>query len=109
MKIRMKDYQLINLFNVVVIFVINGMCPKDAYHDVSSLDILAQKYLRYQHHRDSFFLKFATWYCFIGFETQKKTPAILPVSVDFEEKWKLILNEAQKKLAEKLLVESVEN
>ena len=55
MKIRMKDYQLINLFNVVLIFVINGMCPKDAYHDVSSLDILAQKYLRYQHHRDSFF------------------------------------------------------
>ena len=54
MKIRMKDYQLINLFNVILIFMINGMCPKDAYH-VSSLYILAQKYLRYQHHRDSFF------------------------------------------------------
>ena len=44
-----------------------------------------------------------------GLKLKKKTPAILPVSVDFEEKWKLILNEAQKKLAEKLLVESVEN
>ena len=28
----------------------------------------------------------------------KKKLAILPASVDFEEKWKLILNEAEKKL-----------
>ena len=38
--------------------------------------------------------------------TLKKKPAILPVSVDFKEKWKLILNEAEKKLVEELLVES---
>ena len=36
----------------------------------------------------------------------KKKPAILPVSVDFKEKWKLVLNEAEKKLVEELLVES---
>ena len=35
----------------------------------------------------------------------KKKPAILPASIDFEEKWKLILNEAEKKLIEELLVE----
>ena len=38
--------------------------------------------------------------------TLKKKPAILPVSVDFKEKWKLVLNEAEKKLVEELLVES---
>ena len=35
----------------------------------------------------------------------KKKPAILPASVNFEEKWKLILNEAEKKLIEELFVE----
>ena len=49
--------------------------------------------------------KFVTGDCSIGFELKKK-PAILPVSVDFEKKWKLILEEAEKKLAEELLVES---
>ena len=36
----------------------------------------------------------------------KKQSAILPVLFDFEEKWKLILKEAEKRLVEKLLVES---
>ena len=36
----------------------------------------------------------------------KKQSAVLPVLFDFEEKWKLILEEAEKKLVEKLLVES---
>ena len=36
----------------------------------------------------------------------KKTPTILSVSFDFEEKWKLILKEAEKKLVQELLEES---
>ena len=48
--------------------------------------------------------QFATGDYSIGLKLKKK-PLILPVSVDFEEKWKLILNEAEKKL-EELLVEN---
>ena len=36
----------------------------------------------------------------------KKTPAISSVSFDFEEKWKLILKEAELKLVQELLEES---
>ena len=139
------------------------MCPKDTYHDVSRLDILTQKCLRYQHHRDNYleslqhhrdnyleslqhhrdnyleslqhhrdnYLESSQHHRDNYLESSqhhrdnyleslqqrivpsglkpKKKPAILPVSVDFEENWKLILKEARKKLVEKSLVESVAN
>ena len=30
------------------------MCSKDGYHHVSHLDILTQKSLRYEHHRENY-------------------------------------------------------
>ena len=86
----MKDYHLINLFNVIVMFLANGMCSKDGYHHISSLDILSQKSLRYQHHRENYFESFQQAIVPSGLKLKKK-PGILPASVDFEEKWKLIL------------------
>ena len=74
----MKDYHLINLFNVIVMFLANGMCSKDGYHHISSLDILSQKSLRYQHHRENYFESFQQ-----GLKLKKK-PGILSASVDFE-------------------------
>ena len=50
----MKDYCLIKLFNVTVIFVVNGMYSNDGYHHVSHLELLTEKSLRYLRHRKNY-------------------------------------------------------
>ena len=81
------------------------MCSKDGYHNVSSLDILTQKFLRYQHHRENYLESLQQEIISSGLKLKKK-PVILRVSAGFEEKLKLILKKSEKKLVEKLLVES---
>ena len=97
----MKDYHLINLLNIIVIFVVTGICSKDGYHHISCLDILTRKSSRCQHHRENYLENLQQGIIISSLKLKKK-PAILPVSADFEEKWKLILNEVEKKLVEEL-------
>ena len=102
-KNRIKDYHLINLLNIIVIFVVTGMCSKDGYHDISRLDILTRKSLRYQHHRENYL--------------ESLEQGIIPSGLKLKN-WKrsrqyylclltyLVLNEAEEKLVEELLIES---
>ena len=101
----MKDYHLINLLNIIVIFVVTVMYSKDGYHHILRLDILTRKSLRYHHHRENYYENLQQGIIPSDLKLKKK-PVILLVSIDFEEKWKLILNEAEKKPVEELLVES---
>ena len=78
----MKDYHLINLLNIIVIFVVTGMYSKDGYHHISRLDILTRKSLRYQHHRENYLESLQQGIIPSGLKLKKK-PAVLPVSVDF--------------------------
>ena len=90
-------FDLIILLNITVIFVVTGMCSKDGYHHISCLDILIRDYLKIPTSQRELSWKFATEIIPSDLKLKKKL-AILPASVDFEEKWKLILNEAEKKL-----------
>ena len=81
------------------------MCTKDAYHHVSVLDILTQKSLMYFRHIKNYLESLQQRIIPLGVKL-KENPEILPLSFDFEERLNLTLKETEKKLVEKLLIES---
>ena len=101
----MKDYQLINIFNIIIILLVNGMLYKNGNHQFSHLDLLLQKSLRYQHHKENYLESLKRGIIPSGLKINKQ-PAIIPVSDDFNNKWNIILQNAEKKLVEVLLAES---
>ena len=71
----------------------------------SHLDLLFQKALRYEHHRENFRESLSNNVTPFGLRI-KKAPAIVPVNEDFHIKWQKILKSAEKELIELLLLES---
>ena len=71
----------------------------------SHLDLLFQKALRYEHHRENFRESLSNNGKPFGLRI-KKASAILSVNEDFHIKWKEILKNAEKELIELLLLES---
>ena len=67
---------MINLLNIIVIFVVTGMCSKDEYHHISRLDILTGKSLRFQHQGENYFERLQQGIIPLGLKLKKK-PAIL--------------------------------
>ena len=71
----------------------------------SHLDLLFQKALRYEHHREYF--KESLSNNVTPFRLCiKKAPAIVPINEDFHIKWQKILKSAEKELIELMLLES---
>ena len=71
----------------------------------SHLDLLFQKALRYEHHRENFKESLSNNVTPFGLRI-KKAPAIVPVNEDFHIKWQKILKSAEKELIQLLLLES---
>ena len=71
----------------------------------SHLNLLFQKVLRYEHHRENFRESLSNNVTPFGLRI-KKAPAIVPVNEDFHIKWQKILKSAEKELIELLLLES---
>ena len=71
----------------------------------SHLDLLFQKALRYEHHRENFKESLSNNVTPFGLRI-KKAPAIVPVNEDFHIKWQKILKSAEKELIELMLLES---
>ena len=82
-------FDLIILLNITVIFVVTGMCSKDGYHHISCLDILIRDYLKIPTSQRELSWKFAAEIIPSDLKLKNKL-AILPASIDFEEKWKFI-------------------
>ena len=77
-----------------------------AYIDGNShLNLLFQRALRYEHHRENFRESLLNNITPFGLRI-KKSPAIVPVNEDFHIKWHSILKNAEKQLIELLLIES---
>ena len=81
----MKDHHLINLFNAIVILIVNGVCSKNKYHHVSRLDFLTEISFRHHYYRQNHLESLQQGIVPSGLKLKKKL-AILPVSPDFEEK-----------------------
>ena len=69
------------------------------------LDYLLQKNYRYEHHLQNYQTSLKTGFIPNGLKI-KKSPAITPVSEDFNTKWNEVLYNAEENLVELLLHES---
>ena len=96
-KLLMITFVLIIIFNVVNGMVLSGW---NTY-----LDLLYQKSIRYQHHRENYVTSLLEGFIPSGLRI-KKRPAFKPVSDTFEGEWNSILYNTEKRLVELLLKES---
>ena len=71
----------------------------------SYLDHLFQKSLRYNHHKENYKISLEEGITPTGLKL-RKDPAFLPLTDGFQQKWDVILFNAEKNLVELLLVET---
>ena len=92
-------------FVLIIIFTaVNGMVLSGWN---THLDLLYQKSIRYQHHRENYVTNLLEGLMPSGLRI-KKRPAFKPVSDTFEGKWNSVLYNTEKRLVELLLKESEE-
>ena len=96
-----KVYLLITLCYTYYL-IRKGMVLNDGN---SHLDHLLQKSLRYNRHKDNYKISLEEGVIPAGLKL-RKDPAFLPVTDDFQKKWNAILFNADRNLAELLLVET---
>ena len=93
---------MVHYFTIIYTSLVTGMVYIERnWH----LDLLFQKRLRYEHHRENFKESLSNNVTPFGLRI-KKAPAIVPVNEDFHIKWQKILKSAEKELIELLLLES---
>ena len=100
------DYRMITYNILLASFALNvvyGMVLLDG--STLHLDHLLQKSLRYKHHKEKYIRSLNEGIVPVGLHLNKKT-AFVPVSENFEKKWKTVLLNAEKDLVQFLLVES---
>ena len=103
LKKNMKtDHQLIT-FIPCIIYIVNEMVVKNDL--LSRIDILFQKSVRYQHHKENYLKSLMEGITPRGLELKKRS-AFAPISEDFMSKWDDILFKAEKDLVKLLLFES---
>ena len=93
---------MVHYFTIIYTTLVLGMVYVERN---SHLDLLFQKALRYEHHRENFKESLSNNVTPFGLRI-KKAPAIVPVNEDFHIKWQKILKSAEKELIELLLLES---
>ena len=98
---RMITYNI--LLASFALNVVYGMVLLDG--STIHLDHLLQKSLRYKHHKENYIRSLNEGNVPVGLHLNKKT-AFVPVSENFEKKWKTVLLNAEKDLVQRLLVES---
>ena len=98
-KLLMITFVLIIIFNVVNGMVLSGW---NTY-----LDLLYQKSIRYQHHRENYVTSLLEGFTPSGLRINKR-PAFKAVSDTFEGEWNSIWYDTEKRLVELLLKESEE-
>ena len=96
-----KVYHVITL-TIYYLFAVEGMVLTDG---TEYLDYLLQKNYRYEHHLQNYQTSLKTGLIPNGLKI-KKSPAITPVSEDFNTKWNEVLYNAEKNLVALLLYES---
>ena len=96
-----KVYRVIAL-TIYYLFVVEGMVLTGG---TEYLDYLLQKNYRYEHHLENYETSLKTGLILNGLKI-KKSPAITPVSEDFNTKWNEVLYNAEKNLVALLLYES---
>ena len=96
-----KVYRVIAL-TIYYLFVVEGMVLTGG---TEYLDYLLQKNYRYEHHLENNETSLKTRLILNGLKI-KKSPAITPVSEDFNTKWNEVLYNAEKNLVALLLYES---
>ena len=96
------DHQLIT-FIPFIIYMVNEMVVKNDL--LSREDILFQKSVRYQHHKENYLKSLMEGITPRGLEL-KKRPAFAPILEDFTSNWDEILFKAQQDLVKLLLIES---
>ena len=93
---------MVHYLTIIFTTLVIGMVSID--HN-SHLDLLFQKTLRYEYHRENFKEILSNNITPFGL-CIKKAPAIVPVNKDFHIKWQKIFKSAEKELIELLLLES---
>ena len=93
----MKTYRMIS-FNICFILYVFKLVNRMVLPERSTthLDHLLQKSLRYQHHKENYIQSMHEGNIPNGLQLKKK-PAFEPVSSDFNDKWRTILYQAEKK------------
>ena len=98
----MKKVYRVIILTIYYLFLVEGM---GLIYGMEYLDYLLQKNWRYEHHLQNYQTSLKTGLIPNGLKI-KKSPAITPVSEDFNTKWNEVLYNAEKSLVELLLYES---
>ena len=93
---------MVHYFTIIYTSLVTGMVYIERK---SHLDLLFQKRLRYEHHRENFKESLSNNVTPFGLRI-KKAPAIVSVNEDFHIKWQKIRKSVEKELIELLLLES---
>ena len=97
----MKKVYCVITLTIYYLFLVEGMVFTNR---TKYLDYLLQKSYRYEHHLQNYQTSLKTGLISNGLKI-KKSPAITPVSDDFNTKWNKVLYNAEKSLVELLLYE----
>ena len=95
----MKKVYCVITLTIYYLFVVEGMVLTDG---TEYLDYLLQKNYRYEHHLQNYQTSLKTGLIPNGLKI-KKSPAITPVSKDFNTKWNEVLYNAEKNSIKLLL------
>ena len=97
-----KDYFLITSI-FLVIYSVNGMVFSGGL--LSRLDLLLQKSIRYNHHKQNYERSLFEGIIPTGLKINKK-PTFQPISGNFYQQWNTVLYDTEKRLVSLLLEES---
>ena len=100
----MKEYPLITSSLLIFLAIVQRMVIEN--DGLSHLDLLRQKSLRYKHHKENYLYSLKYGIIPSNLKITKK-PSFIPVSNDFTQIWNNILRNAEEKLVNLLLLESV--
>ena len=104
----MKVYYLINFKHDIIydiLYLVIGMVIHERSNNENFLDSLVEKSLRYQHHKENYVKSIYDQIVPTGLQIKKK-PAFMPVSKDFDKRWRAVLRKSELELVKLLLVES---